>query len=81
MSAERDGRPVRRRNGPRGAAAERGFPKRAWRSQAPLKKKRHANDRNATGETTGTAPAGPVTRLTPLRPFSCTAGPENRVLF
>jgi hypothetical protein len=53
----------------------------AWRSQSSLKKKRHANDRNATGETTGTAPVGPATRLTSLRPFSCTAGPENRVLF
>jgi hypothetical protein len=25
----------------------------------------------------GTAPVGHATRLTPLRPFSCTAGPEN----
>jgi hypothetical protein len=76
-SAERDGRPVRRRNGPRGAAAERGFSKRAWRSQSSLKKNRHTGDRNATGETTGTAPVGPATRLTPLRSFSYTPEHEN----
>jgi hypothetical protein len=48
-SAERDGRPVFRRNGPRGAAAERGSSQRAWRSQAPLKMPREASGRKATG--------------------------------
>jgi hypothetical protein len=69
-SAERDGRPVYRRNGPRNAAAERDSPSRAWRSQSSLKKKRLADDRSLNGETTGTAPVAPEAPFPPTRPFS-----------
>jgi hypothetical protein len=68
-----------RENGPRGVVAGRGSPRRAWRSQSSLKKKRHADDRSVNGETTGTAPVGPEARLSPLRPLSCSAEYENHV--
>jgi hypothetical protein len=61
-SAERDGRPVKRRNGPRGAAAERGFPQGAWRSQAPLKRSRKASGRGATGGRQAPLPWAPGAR-------------------
>jgi hypothetical protein len=41
------------------AVAVGGFPQRAWRSQSSLKEWRHAGDRNATGEMTGSASRGP----------------------
>jgi hypothetical protein len=71
LTPPQGGEPERRGNGPRCAAAERGSPQRAWRSQAPLKTKRHTGDRNATGETTGTAPGGPTS---PIRHFMAPRG-------
>jgi hypothetical protein len=40
--------------------ADAGPPNRAWRSQSSLKTKRHAGDRNPTGEMGGTAPVVPA---------------------
>jgi hypothetical protein len=64
------GEPEQRRNGPRGAAAGRGSPKRAWRSQAPLKRSRDASGREATGGRQAPlpwAPERPSHRCAPSR--------------
>jgi hypothetical protein len=63
----RDQRRTRRQagaaeNGPRGAAAERGFPQGAWRSQAPLKRSRKASGRGATGGRQAPLPWAPGAR-------------------
>jgi hypothetical protein len=78
-SAERDGRPVYRRNRPRGAAAERGSPKRAWRMPGAAKKVMRRVEPMSTRRSPGTAPVGPDRNASPLRPFSRSAGPKNHV--
>jgi hypothetical protein len=76
MSAERDGRPVSWRNGPRGAAAKRGSAKRAWRSQAPLKRPRNASDREAIGGRQAPLPWAPNAAPRRFAPSRAPWGPR-----
>jgi hypothetical protein len=77
-SAERDGRPVHRRNGHRCAAAGRGSPKRAWRMPGAAEEVSLRVEPMSARRSPGTAPVGPKRNASPLRPISCPTGPENR---
>jgi hypothetical protein len=78
-SAERDGRPVHRRNGHSSAAAGRGSPKRAWRMPGAAEEVSLRVEPMSDRRAPGTAPVGPDRNPLPWRPFSPSTGPENHV--